>query len=444
MRTIAFDGRMGAAGDMILGALVAAGADSDVLTPVEDALPVRYEFEATERNGIASTRARVRHLGDGDGHDHSHDHHDHDDGHSHDHDHNAEGKGPQRTYAEVVETVEGMDLVESVRADALATFEILGEAESSVHGTDLEGTHFHEVGADDAIADVVGACLLFDDLDADRVVTTPLATGDGEVDFSHGVYLVPVPAVVEIAERADWSLRGGPVDAELLTPTGAAILAHHAEGVERLPSLRVEGSGYGAGGWTFPDRPNVLRAVVGEAERGGLVRDDVAVLETNLDDVAPEVLGGLQGTLADAGARDVSILPATMKKSRPGHLVKVICRPEDADRVARRLAEETGTLGVREGGASHRWIADRRFETAELSLGEDGAAYEIPVKIASDADGDVYDVSAEYDDAAAAAQGAGVPVREALRRAETIVRERLENDGARESTARSTDDTAER
>ena len=463
MRTIAFDGRMGAAGDMILGALVTAGADPDVLAPVEDALPVRYEFESTERNGIASTRARVRHLGaddgsgpgsdhhdhdhdndhdnshnhdhghNGNGHDHGHQHrhdhsHEHGHTHDHDHDHDAEGHGPQRTYAEVVEVVEGMDLSGSVRADALETFEILGEAESSVHGTDLGGTHFHEVGADDAIADVVGACLLFDDLDPDRVVTTPLSTGDGEVDFSHGVYPVPVPAVVEIAERADWSLRGGPVDAELLTPTGAAIFARFADGVERLPSLRVEQSGYGAGGWTFPDRPNVLRAVVGESERWGLARDDVAVLETNLDDAAPEVLGGLQDTLADAGARDVSILPATMKKSRPGHLVKVICKPEDADRVARRLAEETGTLGIREGGASHRWIADRRFETVELALGRGGAPYEITVKVASDGDGDVYDVSAEYDDAAAAARDAGVPVRAVLDRAEATVREQLAGD----------------
>ncbi|UIO99441.1 nickel pincer cofactor biosynthesis protein LarC [Halobaculum sp. CBA1158] len=470
MRTIAFDGRMGAAGDMILGALVAAGGDPDALAPVEDALPVRYEFESVDRTGIESVRARVRHAeadaarddadaarddtdqatdrdddhdhGDSHGRGHSHDHgddgdhdhphdHSHEDDQSHDHDHDhphdghgAEGHGPQRTYAEVVEVVEGMALPASVRADALAVFEILGEAESSVHGTDLDDTHFHEVGADDAIADVVGACLLFDDLDADRVVTTPLATGDGEVEFSHGVYPVPTPAVMEVAERADWSLRGGPVEAELLTPTGAAILAHVADGVERLPSLRVEESGYGAGGWTFPDRPNVLRAVVGETERSGLVRDDVTVLETNLDDAAPEVLGGLQETLAEAGARDVSVVPTTMKKSRPGHIVKVICKPEDADRVARRLAEETGTLGVREGGATHRWIAQRRFETAAVDLA-DGESYDVPVKVASDADGAVYDVSAEYDDAAAAAREAGVPVRDVLRRAEAIVRERL-------------------
>ncbi|MFC7070844.1 nickel pincer cofactor biosynthesis protein LarC [Halobaculum lipolyticum] len=463
MRTIAFDGRMGASGDMLLGALVAAGADPDVLAPVREAVPVRYEFESVDRNGISSVSARVRHRDEEGGHedaehgghahahradedahgydhddtdhghshddtDHSHDHddHDHDDHDHHHHDHDAEGHGPQRTYAEVVDLVEAMALPDAVREDALGVFEILGEAESSVHGSDLDSTHFHEVGSDDAVADVVGACLLFADLDADRVVTTPLATGGGEVDFSHGVYPVPVPAVVEIAERADWSLRGGPVDAELLTPTGAAILAHFAEGVDRLPSLRVEASGYGAGGWTFPDRPNVLRALVGEAERGGLARDDVAVLETNLDDAAPEVLGGLQETLADAGARDVSVLPTTMKKSRPGHLVKVICKPEDADRVARRLAEETGTLGVREGGASHRWIAERAFETATLDL--DGGTYEVAVKVASDGDGAVYDVSAEYDDAAAVAAEVGLPVREVLRRAEAAVRDRAADD----------------
>ena len=441
VRTIAFDGRMGAAGDMLLAALVAAGADPEVLAPVEDALPVEYEFDAVERNGIAATAARIRHReaaandegtdrgADSDGHHYDRSYKDHSHDHSHDHvGHGAEGHGPQRTYAEVVELVEGMAVPESVRADALATFEILGEAESSVHGTDLDDTHFHEVGADDAVADVVGACLLFDDLDPDRVVTTPLSTGGGEVEFSHGVYPVPTPAVMEVAERADWSLRGGPVDAELLTPTGAAILARFADGVDRLPSLRVADSGYGAGGWTFPDRPNVLRAVVGETERGDLVRDDVTVLETTLDDAAPELLGGLQETLADAGARDVSVIPTTMKKSRPGHLLKVICKPADADRVARRLAEETGTLGVREGGATHRWIAQRRFETAELSLAdgrdEDGT-HEVAVKVASDGDGTVYDVSAEYDDCAAVARATDRPVREVLRRAEAVVRDRL-------------------
>jgi uncharacterized protein (TIGR00299 family) protein len=441
MRTLAFDGRMGASGDMLLGALLAAGADRDALTPVENAttLDVSYVVGTVEKCGIDATAVDVV-LGDDTAsedaddsdqdHDHSHDHagghhdhsHDHAGGHhdhSHDHAH-AEGHGPTRTYAEVVDLVESLGLPSSVEADALATFEVLGEAEAAVHGTDLAETAFHEVGADDAIADVVGCALLLADLDPERVVTTPLATGGGTVATSHGTYPVPVPAVVEIAERADWSLRGGPVDRELLTPTGAAILAVAAEGVETLPTLDVTASGYGAGGYDFADRPNVLRAVVGDGS-GGLQRDDITVLETNLDDATPEVLGGLQETLTDAGARDVSILPATMKKARPGHLVKVIAKPADAERVARKLAQETGTLGVREHGAGHRWTADREVVTVTLSV--EGTEYDVAVKVATEADGTVYDVSAEYDDALAVARETGLPVREVLRRAETSVRE---------------------
>lgn len=443
MTTLAFDGRMGASGDMVLGALLAAGADPDVLAPVEDGLDVAYEIGATTKNGIRATSVTVVLTGEGaDDHDgsedggdeeHSHDHHDHphDHEHSHGHDHShdlhdhdhqhAEGHGPLRTYPEVVEIVESMDLPEDVAADAKAVFEILGEAEAAVHGTDLADTHFHEVGADDAIADIVGAALLVADLDPDRIVTTPLATGGGEVEMSHGTYPVPTPAVVEIAARADWRLTGGPVEAELLTPTGAALLAHFAEGVDALPPIAVRTVGYGAGGWEFPDHPNVLRAMVGTGDGAPLVRDDIRVLETNVDDVSPEVLGGLHATLAEAGARDVSIVPLTMKKSRPGHLVKVIVKPEDVARVAGRLAEETGTLGIRETGATHRWIAHRSVETVSLDV--DGAEYEVDVKIASDAEGATYDVSAEYDDAAAVAAEADLPIREVMRRAERVARD---------------------
>ncbi|NHN62428.1 nickel pincer cofactor biosynthesis protein LarC [Haloarcula sp. JP-Z28] len=438
MRTLAFDGRMGAAGDMLLGALLAAGADRDAMSVVEDTLDIEYAVSEVDRRGIAATRVDVlltNAASDGDGsQDHAHDGHSHshthdeghghtgDDAHAHSHDEHthAEGHGPSRTYAEVVELVEGMDLSAAVRADALAIFEILGEAEASVHGTDLDDTHFHEVGADDAIADIVGTCLLLDDLDVEQVVTTTPATGGGTVEMSHGTYPVPTPAVVEIAEQADWSLQGGPIDRELLTPTGAAILAHIAEGTESLPPLDINASGYGAGGWDLDDRPNVLRAMVGDSA-GRLRRDEITVLETNVDDAPPEVLGDLQRSLPDIGARDVSIVPTTMKKSRPGHIIKVICRPEDAERVARRLAEATGTLGVRESGAGHRWVADREYETVVLSV--DGEQFEVTVKIASDTDGTVFDVSAEYDDAAAVADATGLPVREVMHRAERMVRE---------------------
>jgi len=419
-----------------------------VLDRVEEALPVRYEPRSVEKNGIAATAVDVRHAdessgggndpeedandhGEHDHGDHSHDHgghgHGHGDdaeGHSHDHEGHghghAEGAGPNRTYAEVVDLVAEMGLPGEVESDALAVFELLGEAEASVHGTDIDDTHFHEVGADDAIADVVGVALLVDDLGVERVVTTALSAGGGEVSMSHGTYPVPAPAVVELAERADWALTGGPVEMELLTPTGAALLAHYADGVDSLPDLDVAASGYGAGGYDLAEYPNVLRAMVGES-RGGLSRDAITVLETNLDDATPEVLGGLQESLAEAGARDVSILPATMKKSRPGHLVKVVVKPEDAQRVARRLAEETGTLGVREHGAGHRWIADREVRTVELAV--DGETYEVAVKVGADDEGTVFDVSAEYDDAAAVARETRLPVREVARRAEAAARE---------------------
>jgi len=311
-----------------------------------------------------------------------------------------------------------MALPASVAADARGAFRLLGEAEAAVHGESLEEITFHEVGADDAIADIVGAALLVDDLSVDRVVTTPLSVGGGDREMSHGTYPIPGPAVLEIAGRADWSIQGGPIEAELLTPTGAAILAQLAEGVETLPALSVDESGYGAGAFTFDSHPNVLRATVGD---GGsrLSRDSITVLETNLDDASPELLGGLQETLTAVGARDISILPVTMKKSRPGHLVKVICKPEDAERVAHRLALETGTLGVREHGAGHRWTAERRFETVDLAV--DGERYEVAVKIASTTDGEVYDVSAEYDDAVAVAGETGRPIGEIMRRAEAAL-----------------------
>jgi len=414
MKTLAFDGRMGASGDMLLAALIDAGADPAALDPVEDALDVRYAVGSTAKAGIAATTVDVLV-------DHEEDEHDPSE-RSHDHTH-AEGHGPDRTYAEVVALVERLALPSGVERDALAVFRRLGEAEAAVHDTDLDDTHFHEVGADDAVADVVGVCLLLADLGVDRVVTTPVAAGGGTVEMHHGTYPVPAPAVAELAADADWALRGGPIDRELLTPTGAALLAELATGVESLPALDVDAVGYGAGDTDVPDHPNVLRTLVGDGS-GDLREESISVLETTVDDVTPEVLGSLQETLADAGARDVSIVPTTMKKSRPGHLIKVVVDPADARAVARRLAAETGTLGVREASAGHRWVAERAFETATLTVDE--TSYDVAVKVGADADGTVYDVSAEYDDALAVARETGLSVREVMRRAEAAVADATE------------------
>jgi len=398
MRTLAFDGRTGASGDMLLGALLDAGADPAVLDPVSAALDVAFDVETVRRAGVTATAVQVRRP-DGEP---------------------VEGGDEARAYEEVVAIVESMALPAPVGARALGAIGRLGRAEAAVHGTTLEAAHFHDVGADDAIADVTGVSLLIDDLDVERVVTTPVSAGGGEVSIRHGTFPVPTPAVVELAAGADWELRGGPVEGELLTPTGAALLAELADGVAALPAMRVRATGVGAGTTDLGDRPNVLRAVVGTST-GGLEPDRVTVLETALDDVTPEVLGHLHASLGAVGARDVTVQPTTMKKSRPGHLVRVVVRPEDAERVARRLAVETGTLGVREVGAGHRWIARRRFVTATLLEG--GDRYPVAVKVGEDDAGVAYDVSAEFDEAAAVARETGLPVREVARRAEAAARD---------------------
>jgi uncharacterized protein (TIGR00299 family) protein len=458
---------------MLCAALIDAGADPTVLDAVETHLPVRYTVDETVKHGIRATTVDVlvdadnvdvrgsdEHIHERDhhaqGHINTHDSHTHD-GHSDDHTHGghahrAEGSGVHRSYPAVVELVESMGLAPEVESTALDAFRLLGRAEAAVHGTDLPETAFHEVGADDAIADIVGAALLLADLDVERIVTTPVAVGGGTVEMSHGVYPIPAPAVVEIGTQSSLAFVGGPVNRELLTPTGAAILGATADAVDTVPPMDVDDVGYGAGDATFDHHPNVLRALVGasvdprgdavgadgaakasgdvqaaEATTGrGLLHDDIAVLETTLDDTAPEVLGGLQESLAAVGARDVTIVPTTMKKSRPGHVVTVICKPLDAAAVAERLARETGTLGVRQTGATHRWIAERRFETATVVV--DGESHEVSVKVASTTDGDPYDVSAEYDDAAAVAAVTDLPVREVCRRAEGAVHDRLAGD----------------
>lgn len=411
MRTLVFDGRMGASGDMLLGALLAAGAQRDRLDIVEETLGVRYDVDTTTRSGISATTVDVVTATAGEA----------GNGHSHGH---SEGSGPERMYPEVIDIVESMGIPDAIEDDARAIFELLGKAEARVHDTALHETHFHEVGADDAIADIVGTILLLADLDPERVVTTPLATGGGTVQMSHGVYPVPAPAVVELAQGADWSLRGGPVERELLTPTGAAILAHVADGVESVPSLKLSDSGYGAGDAAFSDHPNVLRALVGEST-DDLRRESVTVLETNIDDATPEVLGSLHETLQESGALDVSVLPATMKKSRPGYLVKVIVSPEDARQVAKRLARETGTLGVREHGSGHRFVADRERQSVTLDI--EGEAFSVAVKLAYIGE-TLFDVSGEYDDAQAVAAETGLTVREVLRRSEARAHETFQRE----------------
>lgn len=390
MRTVAFDGRMGASGDMVLGALLALGGEPDSLAPIESALDLAIDFERRSSHGIGGTDVTV-HFDDSD--------------------------SPHRSFQEVHDVVDAMDIDDRVREDAMEAFRLLGQAEATVHDVSIEDIHFHEVGADDAIADITGSAALLADLEPDRVLAGPVAVGGGEIEMTHGVYPVPSPAVAEIAANSELSLVHGPVETELLTPTGAAILGAMATSVETLPMMRLQEIGYGIGDRSFSSRPNVLRAVVGSTT-GSLAKEEIAVLETHVDDATPEVLGHLQERLRAVGARDISIVPMTMKKSRPGHLIKVVVRPVDQERIARILAEETGTLGVRSGAATHRWIAERSIETVQISF--DGTDYAVDVKVATDDRANVIDVSAEYEDAVAVANRTNRPVREILRRAESV------------------------
>ena len=400
MRTIAFDGRTGASGDMLLGSLIATGADPAVLEPIEQAIDVTFDIDHRTVQGIQAVDVSVTQDGQ-----------------------TVEGHGPHRSYEAVVDTVASMGLADEIEAQTTAVFHLLAAAEAAVHGSTIEEIHFHEVGADDAIADVTGTVSLLNELNVDRVVTGPVSAGSGEVTTSHGTYPVPPPAVVEIASRSELSIRQGPVEGELLTPSGAAILGALAEPVDQLPPMEIDSVGYGAGDRSIPERPNVLRAMVGQTQ-GELTKEGISVLETHVDDASPELLGHLQDRLRSVGARDIAIVPLTMKKSRPGHLIKIVVRPEDEHRVARVLAAETGTLGVRARAATHRWVADRLIETVTIPI--DGREYDIDVKIATDETGERLDVSAEFDDAATIAGETDRPVREIMRRAESVVHSEAE------------------
>lgn len=392
MRTVTFDGRTGASGDMILGALLAIGADKPALRPIERTLDLTFSTETISTNGLSATKVTVTRDSEP-----------------------VENAGPHRTLAEVNDIVTSIDVSESAKQHAKSTFTLLANAEGNVHDEAPEAVHFHEVGADDAIADILGAAVLLDSLDLDAIYTTPIATGSGELTMEHGTYPIPPPAVTYLAESASWAIYGGTIEEELLTPTGAAILAHFADGIDAIPTINLISSGYGAGSRTFPSRPNVLNALLGT--QPSLERDPITVLETTVDDVSPEILGSLHDTLRPHGARDVSIIPLSMKKSRPGHLVKVITKPETADAVARALAEETGTLGIRETTETHRWIANREYHSINLTI--DSTTYSIDVKIGKDTAGKIYDISAEYDDAKEIAEETGHPIREIMRKAET-------------------------
>jgi hypothetical protein len=316
----------------------------------------------------------------------------------------------RRTFPEVIGRVQNARAPEEAIAMAVRVFERIERAEKEIHGhTD----HFHEVGADDAVAEVVGACTAFLSLGVDGCAVLPVMLGGGSISGSHGTYPVPAPATLSIFRESGLQVRFGTSDdGELCTPTGAALLSEFSTG-HSLGNLAcfVALSGYGAGTKNPPNIPNVLRAMILESTKEA-EPDDVDLLETNIDDVSAEILAYTFSRLMDEGAYDVSAIPCTMKKGRPGHLVRVVAAAGEGKRLAAVMAEELGTLGVRSVPAVHRFTAERSIREIPVTI--QGEERRVRVKCGL-LQGRIISLKAEYEDVSAWARNLGIPARTVAR-----------------------------
>ncbi len=361
----------GVAGDMLVAALLDLGVPLGVMEAAIAPLPigeVRLEWANTERSGIRASRFVV---------------------------HGPEAS-EERSWAMIRELLGGLD--EAVRERALAAFERLAEAEAEVHGVSVESVVFHEVGAVDSIVDIVAASAALDYLGA-TVIVSPLPMGSGVVQARHGPLPLPAPATVACL-RGVPTFDGG-VDQELVTPTGAALVASAAERFERWPAMRPERVGWGAGSRELADRPNVVRVVLGEAEAGA---ESLVVLEANVDDMSPEIAAHVVERLMGEGALDAWLAPIVMKKGRPGVVVSALVEPARAEALCVVLASESTSIGVRRSSVQ-RHARPRRTLTVQTRFGAIG------VKVA-DGDGLPRNVAPEHDDCHAAAREHGVPLKE--------------------------------
>jgi uncharacterized protein (TIGR00299 family) protein len=367
------DAFSGISGDMLVGALADAGADQ---TAIIDALAsletgATLSFERVKRCGIGATKFHVH----------------------------VEQTHAHRHLAHILKMIEGANLPDRAKQNASAVFQRLGEAEAAVHQVPIERVHFHEVGAADSIADIVGACLAFELLGVTSIVSAPLNVGSGTASTEHGILPVPAPATAAL-------LRGKPIYSdgpavELTTPTGAALAVTLARAFGPLPPLKIAASGYGAGGYDFPDRANVLRVILGE-ENGAPEATTISVLEANIDDLSPQILAYAMDRLLEAGALDVTLQPIEMKKGRPGTLLRVLAKPEDRETLVQIVFAETSTLGLRTYTAERR-VQARHWVDVETPHGK------VRMKVSGES---AY--APEYEDCRRIAQESGVPLKHVI------------------------------
>lgn len=432
----------GISGDMFLGALVDAGVPPKVLEDTVAALGLgaRLEISRVVCSGISATKVDVWVESEKDmpreqywakqeahSHEHASGHHHH--GHEHHDEHGREherfeGDARARAHAphahrglkEVCEIISAAEISKSAKATAIAIFEALGLAEAKIHSAPVEQIHFHEVGAVDAMVDIVCAAVGSEALGVDEIRCSPLNVGGGTVKCAHGTFPVPAPATVELLKGAPVYSSG--VQAELVTPTGAAIVKQLVKRFSAFPEMKIEKSGYGAGSREFAGHPNVARLVIGETTpviAGKTKAETISVLEANLDDMNPQVFGYVLDRLLEEGALDVFGMPVQMKKNRPGTLLTVLCKPEDAGKLAQIIFAETTTLGVRQREEVRQTLA-RRFESVRTQWGE------VRIKIAS-MNGTVTNYAPEYEDCRRIAAEHHVPLKMVMQEAARAYRE---------------------
>jgi uncharacterized protein (TIGR00299 family) protein len=416
----------GISGDMFLGALVNAGVSPKLLEDTAEALEIgaRLEISRVVRGGISATKVDVYADGEKDlprevfweqHTDHAHDHDS-----RHEHSHAASHKHPRhdhvhgRGLTEIRAIIEKAAISRAAKATAIRIFEALGEAEAEIHNTSIERVHFHEVGAVDAMVDIVCAAVGAESLAVEEWVCSPLNVGGGTVQCAHGTLPVPAPATLKLLRDAPVYSSGPQV--ELVTPTGAAIVKTLSARFAPFPAMKVERAGYGAGTREFPEHPNLLRLTIGEAATiegaspsPSIGSDKIAVLEANLDDLSPQVLAYAMERLLAEGALDVFSVPVQMKKGRPGALLTVLAKLEDANRLTKTIFAETTTLGVRRR-EEQRQTLSRRWETVDTTWGP------VRIKIAN-MNGTVSNYAPEYEDCRILAEAQHVPLRTVMQEA---------------------------
>jgi uncharacterized protein (TIGR00299 family) protein len=364
---------------MLVGALAHAGADQTAITDAIHSLHVgaQVSFDPVKRCGIGALKFQVK----------------------------IEETRKHRHLPHILDMIREAALPERTKAHASAVFQRLGEAEAAVHQVPIEKVHFHEVGAADSIADIVGACLAFELLGIERIACSPINVGSGTVETEHGTLPVPAPATALLLTDRPVYARGPAM--ELTTPTGAAVVTTLAESFGAMPPMRIHSTGYGAGGRDFPEHANVLRVLTGEDSRA-TESTTVSVIEANIDDSTPQVLAYALERLMDAGALDASLQNLTMKKGRPGALFQVIALPEDRERLTALIFAETSTLGVRFYQAERR-VEEREWVEVRTQYG--------PVRIKIAGTGGY---APEYDDCRRLAAATGSPLKEIIAEANAL------------------------